>query len=77
MLDKADVNVTEVSVSAGYTINMGNYESKRVDCSLTARVQDGQDADDVHEYLTHKVAALVSAQSGELADECDDEVLGN
>ena len=48
-METKQVKFTEVSVSAGYTINMGNYQSKRVDCSFTARVQDGQDADDVHE----------------------------
>lgn len=37
----------EVKVSLGRTINLGNYESSRVDFSLSAIVEDGDSIDDV------------------------------
>ena len=42
---KLGFDVVEVSVSSGLTINMDNYESARVDSSVTLRAQ--------HQGLTH------------------------
>jgi len=74
-METKQVKFTEVSVSAGYTINMGNYESKRVDCSVTAEVLPGQNVDDVHDALTAKVAGLIEDQSTALEASTDEEVL--
>lgn len=76
-METKQVKFTEVSVSAGYTINMGDYDSKRVDCRVTAEVLPGWNVDDVHDALTIKVAALIEAQSKALEVSTDEEVLGD
>lgn len=37
----------EVKISLGHTINLGNYESRRVDFSVSAFLDDGDDVDNV------------------------------
>jgi len=55
--------VAEVTVSAGMTINLGNFESLRLDYGITDKVRNYEDHIDaierlekiVHEHLTEKV----------------------
>lgn len=37
----------EVKISLGKTINLGNYESRRVDIQLSAVIEDGENVDEV------------------------------
>lgn len=41
--------ITKINISFGYTENMGNFESMRVDCSLEAEIDPM--IDDVYEEL--------------------------
>jgi len=41
--------ITKITVGFGYTKNMGNFESMRVDCSLEAEIDPT--IDDVYEEL--------------------------
>ena len=41
------MRVTTVTVQYGRTVNLDNYESARLDCHLTAEVEDGENAEDV------------------------------
>ncbi|MBT8490944.1 MAG: hypothetical protein KJN62_07840 [Deltaproteobacteria bacterium] len=43
--------IIEVAVSYGKTINMGNYESSRIDIELRAKVLEGEDSNEVVEDL--------------------------
>lgn len=39
------MKVREITVAVGRTVNLGNYESARVDVSVTVEVPPGEDAD--------------------------------
>lgn len=55
-----DPKVTEVTISHGLTINKGNFNSVRLDCSMTAKVGAKEDPEDVRELISDMVAqALV------------------
>lgn len=41
------VKYNEVKISLGKTINLGNYESRRVDIQLSAVVEDGENVNEV------------------------------
>jgi len=43
------VQITKITVSFGYTLNRGNFESLRADCSLEATIDPM--TDDVYEEL--------------------------
>ena len=42
-----DFKVTEVTISTGFTLNLGNYESLRIDSFTKAEVAEGVDLDAV------------------------------
>jgi hypothetical protein len=60
----------EVSVSVGRTINMGNYESLRVERSGAATLESGDDRDevvsDISDWLKTQVRHLVSEHSRDM-----------
>jgi hypothetical protein len=45
----------QVTASLGITLNIGNFQSARVDCGVTADVRDGETTDDamrrVYDYV--------------------------
>lgn len=49
----------QVTASLGITLNIGNFQSARVDCGVTADVRDGETTDDamrrVYDYVEHFV----------------------
>ena len=61
------MKMREVSVSVGRTINMGNYESLRIELSGAAVIEDGDDRSEVvaniSDWLRAQVRRLVSEHS--------------
>ena len=45
------MRITEISVSCSRTVNLGNYESAKVDVSLVAEVAPTDNPDEVFESL--------------------------
>jgi hypothetical protein len=68
MIDK-----TTVSVNLGYTLNLGNFQSLRVDLGCTDFVRDSESKEDamnrVYDFVESQVIAKVSEAKKELAEE--------
>ena len=47
--------VREITLSLGRTINVGNFESLRVDVSFSARLDQGEDVDKAYDELREEV----------------------
>lgn len=56
------MQIEKVNVHLGETINLGNYESSRVDIMMEARIDEGEDADEVYRRLYEKVRTLVDEE---------------
>lgn len=41
------MKVTTITVKRGTTVNLGDYESERLDVSLSAELEEGEDPDQV------------------------------
>ena len=65
MIDKTTVNVT-----LGYTLNLGNFQSLRVDLGCTDFVRDGENHDDamerVYKLIETKVVEKIEDAKKEL-----------
>lgn len=48
-------NTTKIEVSAGFTRNMGNFESLRIDLGLGDYQRDGEGVDDAFERVYAKI----------------------
>lgn len=63
---------TKVTVGLGYTLNLGNFQSLRIDISVTDNKRDGENTNDAFERvyafvenkLTEKVAEAQSETDG-------------
>jgi hypothetical protein len=51
---------TKVSVTLGYTLNLGNFQSLRMDLGVTDSRRDGENVEFVEDKLTEKVAEAKS-----------------
>ena len=60
MLDR-DIRFESVTVTYGLTINIGDYNSVRVDCSMTSRFSG--DADAAYKATLAKVVGYVEAEA--------------
>lgn len=56
------MRVTQVTVSYGATVNLGNYESLRADVSLTVDVQSGEDEVDAANVAMDTARRLLHGQ---------------
>lgn len=62
----------QVTVSQGITLNIGNFQSARVDCGVTADVRQGETTDDamrrvfdyVESFVNEKVALMQKELEG-------------
>ena len=45
------LKVVKVGMAIGLTLNMGNYESLRLDCSMGAEISDGDNIDRARAHL--------------------------
>mgnify|MGYP003402662717 CR=1 FL=1 len=62
------MKVTEIYVSYGATLNVGNYNSARMDLGLRVSLEEGDDADAVREQLIEKTRAAVRKEAQRLID---------
>ena len=66
-------NETKVSVTLGYTLNLGNFQSLRVDLGVIDYVREGENTneamDRVYDFIEAKVVEKVQEAKTELVDE--------
>ena len=63
---------TKVSVTLGYTLNLGNFQSLRIDLSVTDNKREGENTNDAFE----RVYAFVEAKLQEKVAEAQGEIEG-
>jgi hypothetical protein len=61
---------TKVSVTLGYTLNLGNFQSLRIDIGVVDNRRDGETINDaaerVYEFVEAKVAEKVAEATAEI-----------
>ena len=61
---------TEVTVTLGYTMNLGNFQSFRIDLGCTDQVRDTENVDQamerVYEFVENKVIAKLEEAKKEI-----------
>ena len=66
-------NETKVSVTLGYTLNLGNFQSLRVDLGVVDHVRDGETTNDamnrVYDFIEAKVVEKVQEAKSEITEE--------
>lgn len=66
-------NETKVSVTLGYTLNLGNFQSLRVDLGVVDHVREGENTneamDRVYDFIEAKVVEKVQEAKLELTEE--------
>ena len=66
-------NETKVSVTLGYTLNLGNFQSLRVDLGVVDSVREGENTNDamnrVYDFVEAKVVEKVQEAKEELTEE--------
>lgn len=66
-------NETKVSVTLGYTLNLGNFQSLRVDLGVVDHVREGENTneamDRVYDFVEAKVIEKVQEAKVEIAQE--------
>jgi hypothetical protein len=66
-------NETKVNVTLGYTLNLGNFQSLRVDLGVVDHVRDGETTNDamnrVYDFVEAKVVEKVQEAKTELSEE--------
>lgn len=66
-------NDTKVSVTLGYTLNLGNFQSLRVDIGVVDSVREGETTNDaanrVYDFVEAKVVEKVQEAKSELTEE--------
>ena len=62
---------TTVSVTLGYTLNLGNFQSLRLDLGCTDWIRDGENVDDatdrVYKFVEDKLVKKIAEAQKELA----------
>ncbi len=63
---------TKVSVTLGYTLNLGNFQSLRLDLGVVDSKRDGENTDQaferVYKFVEDKLAAKISEAKAELEE---------
>jgi methyl coenzyme M reductase subunit D len=62
---------TKVSVGLGYTLNLGNFQSLRIDLSVTDNRREGENINDAFERVYNFVEAKLSEKVQEAASEIE------
>ena len=66
-------NETKVNVTLGYTLNLGNFQSLRVDLGVVDFVREGETTNDamnrVYDFVEAKVVEKVQEAKQELVEE--------
>ena len=63
---------TKVTVGLGYTLNLGNFQSLRIDISVTDNKRDGENTNEAFE----RVYSFVEAKLQEKVNEAQGEIEG-
>lgn len=58
------MKLREIEYSKGYTINLGNFESERVDISVRATLDEGDDREESLAELVEWVESKIQAVTG-------------
>ena len=63
---------TKITVTLGYTLNLGNFESLRVDLGIIDSRRDGENIEQaferVYEFVETKLGEKVKEAKGEIAE---------
>jgi hypothetical protein len=59
------MRVTTIKLSATRTLNMGNFNSMKVEAEITAELGDGETVDDVRQPMQAEVNKLLKANAQE------------
>jgi len=63
---------TKVSVTLGYTLNLGNFQSLRLDLGVVESKRDGENTDQaferVYKFVEEKLTAKIAEAKVELAE---------
>ncbi len=62
---------TKVAVGLGYTLNLGNFQSLRIDLSVTDNKRDGENTNDAFERVYSFVEAKLQEKVAEAQGEID------
>jgi hypothetical protein len=66
-------NDTKVSVTLGYTLNLGNFQSLRVDLGVVDHVREGETTNEamnrVYDFIEAKVIEKVQEAKEEIVEE--------
>ncbi len=66
-----DNNETKVNVTLGYTINLGNFQSLRIDLGVVDSRRDGENINEAFERVYSFVEAKLSEKVAEAQAETD------
>lgn len=68
----AENNETKVSVTLGYTLNLGNFQSLRLDLGVIDSKRDGENTDQaferVYKFVEDKLTSKIREAQEEAAD---------
>lgn len=68
----AENNETKVSVTLGYTLNLGNFQSLRLDLGVVDSKRDGENTDQafdrVYKFVEDKLTAKIREAQEEASD---------
>lgn len=63
---------TKVSVTLGYTLNLGNFQSLRLDLGVTDSKRDGENVDQaferVYKFVEDKLTAKINEAKEEISE---------
>jgi methyl coenzyme M reductase subunit D len=62
---------TKVTVGLGYTLNLGNFQSLRIDLSVTDNKRDGENINDAFERVYSFVESKLSDKVNEASQEIE------
>ena len=62
---------TKVTVGLGYTLNLGNFQSLRIDLSITDNKREGENVNEAFERVYAFVEGKLSEKVRESQDEAD------
>jgi hypothetical protein len=62
---------TKVTVGLGYTLNLGNFQSLRIDLSVSDNKRDGENTNDAFERVYAFVEAKLAEKVRESLEEAD------
>ena len=57
------MKIVEITYSMGRPLNLGNFQNVKVDISVTARVDEAEEAESVYTRLRDSVTSKVAAEA--------------